>query len=209
MPDTTPYAQSSAHSLPHPSIRMTRTQVGVKLLSMPIILCVCFIFIVDMKLNAQSIQIIQYQMLELNYESMADWKQTRDLLCCNPSFHRRPRYDCAIMHIATAEGDGAMFARILTMFTCTAHVRIYPIALVQAYDVEIPDAEIPQKDQDLELFRVRARPREETELVSIHSFVRGALLVPDFDTEGDYFVFDVLDGDMFLRVKFTQAPSQD
>lgn len=92
-----------------------------------------------------------------------------------------------------------MFARILAMFTCTIADHTFPIALVHAYDTPIP--RIPKKDKDLGLFRVRASPRAKAEFVSIRTFIRGAVLVPDFSKEGDYFVFDLLDSDMFLRVR--------
>jgi hypothetical protein len=37
--------------------------------------------------------------------------------------------------------------------------------------------------------------------VDARSIIRGVLLVPTFEKEGDYFVFDVLDADFFLRTK--------
>ena len=39
------------------------------------------------------------------------------------------------------------------------------------------------------------------EFVDAHSIIRGVLLVPTFEKDDDYFVFDVLDADLFLHVK--------
>ena len=35
----------------------------------------------------------------------------------------------------------------------------------------------------------------------MRSIIRGAVLVPAFDKEGEYLVMDVLDADMFVRVR--------
>ena len=48
---------------------------------------------------------------------------------------------------------------------------------------------------------MRAQPRGSAEFVDARSIIRGVLLFPTFEKEGDYFVFDVLDADFFLRMK--------
>ena len=48
---------------------------------------------------------------------------------------------------------------------------------------------------------MRAQLRGSAKFVDARSIIRGVLLVPTFEKEGDYFVFDVLDGDLFLRMK--------
>jgi len=37
-------------------------------------------------------------------------------------------------------------------------------------------------------------------IIPLESIVRGALLVEDTNTPGDFFVVDTVDGDMFLRI---------
>ena len=75
----------------------------------------------------------------------------------------------------------------------------YPWAFIQPYDS--PIRELTDKEKALELLRVRAQPRGSAEFVDARSIIRGVLLVPTFEKEGDYFVFDVLDADLFLRVR--------
>ena len=48
---------------------------------------------------------------------------------------------------------------------------------------------------------MRAQPRGSAEFVDARSIIRGVVLVPTFEKDDDYFVFDVLDADLFLRVK--------
>lgn len=56
-------------------------------------------------------------------------------------------------------------------------------------------------DRDLRLNCLHARPAASSEFITLHSIIRGALLVPDFDNNGDYFLVDYIDTDMFLRVQ--------
>ncbi|KAG1785725.1 uncharacterized protein HD556DRAFT_1450479 [Suillus plorans] len=54
-------------------------------------------------------------------------------------------------------------------------------------------------DQELRLTRLRARPASLSEFITLHSIICGALLIPDFAHDGDYFLVDTVDTDMFLR----------
>jgi hypothetical protein len=75
----------------------------------------------------------------------------------------------------------------------------HPWAFIQPYDSPIRG--LTDKEKDLELYRVRAQSRGSAEFVDARSIIRGVLLVPTFEKEDDYFVFDVLDTDIFLRMK--------
>lgn len=75
----------------------------------------------------------------------------------------------------------------------------HPFALVQPLDA--PRGPLKRKDKLLRFNRVCAKPRKSSEIVSAHSIIRGAVLVPDFDTAGEFLVFDVLDTDMSRRLK--------
>ena len=46
-----------------------------------------------------------------------------------------------------------------------------------------------------------------SEFVPLQSIIRGALLVPDFNEEtiGEYIIVDIIDGNMFIRVKEMQG----
>lgn len=57
------------------------------------------------------------------------------------------------------------------------------------------------KDKDLRLIRVREKLRSQPEFIPARSIRRGAVLVNQGESYGEYYVFDILDGDMFLRVR--------
>jgi hypothetical protein len=85
------------------------------------------------------------------------------------------------------------------MFCCTIDGVRYPLALIQPYDV--PAGPRRFKDEVLHLYRPRQKLRSSVEFISIHSIVRGALLVNVPGSPKEAFVIDVVDGDMYLRVK--------
>jgi hypothetical protein len=59
-------------------------------------------------------------------------------------------------------------------------------------------------DRDLRFTRLRARPSASSEFITLHAVIRGALLVPDFERDGDFFLVDLVDPDMFLRARRQQ-----
>ena len=159
-------------------------------------------------------QIVEYRSFKVNYENLVTWKESTDILRCNPNFHHRPRYDCVLLSrpdVLELRSRGAagrrtipvsdepIFARLIYVFTCTFDGDEYPIALVQAYDA--PCGHISKVDRELGLVRRRARPRQEAEFVSLHSIIRGTVMIQDLECqEGDeYFLYNYLDADMFLR----------
>ncbi|KAJ7757236.1 hypothetical protein DFH07DRAFT_868144 [Mycena maculata] len=139
--------------------------------------------------------ITPFQFLKVHYESMSTWTSTADYLRCNPKFHGRPRYDCVL--IKTPQQP--IFAQIISLFSCVVEGKSHPFALVQPLDA--PSGPLKRKDKLLRFHRVRAKPRKSSEFISVHSIIRGAVLVPDFDKEGEFIVFDVLDTDASLRYK--------
>ena len=94
-----------------------------------------------------------------------------------------------------------MFAKLILLFTTTLKIDDinHPWAYVQPFDSPIRG--LTEKEKRLELYRLRAQPRGSAEFVDARSIIRGVLLVPTFEKEDDYFVFDVLDADLFLRMK--------
>lgn len=81
---------------------------------------------------------------------------------------------------------------------CQVDSKTFEVALVQPYDA--PLGTRPRKDSDLGLYRLRARPQRNSEFFMLDSIIRGAVLVPDFGKDGDYFVHDLIDTDIFLRM---------
>ncbi|KAL1661524.1 hypothetical protein GGF50DRAFT_60902 [Schizophyllum commune] len=149
-------------------------------------------FGVESRPNRSLIRPFKY--LQVEYSSQVDWRLTRDYLRCNPNFHHRPRYDCVLL-----SRPDPIFARLLYVFTCTFNGKDYPIALVQAYDA--PCGHVSKVDKELGLVRRRARPRQDAEFVSLHSIIRGTVMIQDLECqEGDeYLLYNYLDSDMFLR----------
>ena len=126
---------------------------------------------------------------------MSDWKWTADYLRCNPKFHDHPRYDFVLVKTT----DKPVFAQLLYVFSCTVENKSHPFALVLPLDA--PTGNAKRKDKLLRFRRVRAQARKNSEFISLHSIIRGAVLVSDSDKAGDFLVFDVLDGDTSLRLK--------
>lgn len=122
-----------------------------------------------------------------------------DLFRCSPNFYNREHRDCVVYQA----GNKHLFGRLLFVFTCTVGTAAYPIALIEPYDAPLDGAHLSittrKKDRDLSFYRVRTRKR--AAFISLDSIIRGALLVPDWEKEGDYLVHDLIDGDMFLRIK--------
>ena len=96
--------------------------------------------------------------------------------------------------------DSFIFGRLVFLFKCTVNSgEEFPLALVQPYDAGVGQRLL--KDKHLDFWRVRQRSHTTTELFSVHSIVRGALLFPDYSRPGDYLVVDTVDTDMFLRIQ--------
>lgn len=94
---------------------------------------------------------------------------------------------------------GAIFARLLFLFTITIQGATYPIALIHPYDAAIGARK--RKERDLDLYAIRAKPRSSAEFISARSIIRGVPLAPTFDSPDEYYVMDNIDPDMFLRME--------
>lgn len=77
----------------------------------------------------------------------------------------------------------------------------YHMALVLPFDV--PRAALNRgRDRDLRLTRVHPRARSASIFVDTNSIIRGALLAEDGSSnEGERFVVDFVDQDMWMRLK--------
>jgi hypothetical protein len=139
-------------------------------------------------------KIVEFQYLEVNYESMVDWKLTTDRLRCNKSFHGSERHD----HVIVQLEHGHFFAHLLHLFEVTVGTQSHALAYIKSYCR--PSGSIRRKDKDLGQYRVQLKAKQ-YEIISLESIVRGALLVPDPDNPEEYLVVDTIDGDMFLRMK--------
>ncbi|KAG2128339.1 uncharacterized protein EDB93DRAFT_1096048, partial [Suillus bovinus] len=150
-------------------------------------------------LHAEDV-VMEFQFLRIHYESLVDWRMHRDLLQCNPKFYGSPRYNCVLVNTA----DKPFFARLVYMFSCSIGGTDFPLALIHPYDVSIPSSR-RRRDNDLGLWRVQAKPRLSSEIISVQSIIHGVTLTSNPETPGDYFVIHTVDNDIFLLIKALQA----
>lgn len=134
-----------------------------------------------------------FQFLKVHYEHLGNWTSSADYLRCNPSFHGHPRYDGALVKTT----GGHIFVELIYMFSSTVEKKSHPFGLVLPLDTHA----IGRKDRLLRLHRLHAKPRKNAEFISAHSIIRGVLLAPDFDNYGEFFIVDIVDTDISLRLK--------
>ncbi|KAK0471581.1 hypothetical protein IW261DRAFT_1344360, partial [Armillaria novae-zelandiae] len=142
--------------------------------------------------------------LTVNYQSLVNFKNSTDLLCCSPSFYNHPRYDGVIINT----NRGAYIGRLVQLFECEYLEQRYPLALVHPFDITVTDGREHWKhqcDRDLGFYRVCACPRVYSQFVSIYAIIHGVLLVEDNSSDlsngHDHFVVDTVDSDIFFRMK--------
>ncbi|KAI0374197.1 hypothetical protein BV20DRAFT_1041702 [Pilatotrama ljubarskyi] len=132
--------------------------------------------------------ITEMRYARVDYSSTVTWKLATDHLRCNPTWHgNQGRWDHVIYNIDDATVG---FAQLLFIFIIVFNGVQYPTALVRSYDI-VSTTRRSRLDRDLGLCH----------FIPITSIIRGAFVVPDFETRGDYFVVDSVDGDMFLRLR--------
>jgi hypothetical protein len=122
-------------------------------------------------------------------------------------FHNHPRFDFVIVDA----GDGkSFFAQLLYMFGIFLEDRMCYMALILPLDEAIPRAESVPSDRNFRLTRVRSRRRSDAAFIDINSIVRGALLINSTDGEAsdEFIVFDMLDEDMWWRMKSIRLTSK-
>ncbi|KAJ7102054.1 hypothetical protein C8R44DRAFT_747072 [Mycena epipterygia] len=141
----------------------------------------------------QNNTLVPFQFLKVHYEHLGNWTSSADYLRCNPSFHGHSRYDGALFKTT----DGHIFVQLIYMFSCTVEKKSHPFGLVLPLDTRA----IGRKDRLLRFHRVHAKPRKNAEFISVHSIIRGVLLAPDFDNYGEFFIVDIVDTDISLRLK--------
>jgi hypothetical protein len=147
-------------------------------------------------------QIRKYRFLKVSYESKVNWELESDYLRCSPLFHNHPRYDCVVVKVSGGLGQPPkfIFAQLCFIFQCNVGTAKYHMALIQSYDA-LPGTTYRRRDNALRFHRVRSNPRGFSEFISVESIIRGALLVQAYGSAEEFLVVDVVDGDMWLRMK--------
>lgn len=112
-------------------------------------------------------------------------------------FHNHPRYDCVIIQTV----DKIIFGQLIYVFSCSIQGadELYPTALIHPFVT--PTGARRQSDSDFGLIQLRKAPPTSSEIFSVRSIIRGALVVEDSKRPGDVLVVDIIDADMFLRLK--------
>ena len=133
--------------------------------------------------------------MQVSYKSLVTWKYKTDYLYCSSNFHGQPRYDFII--VKTAEKP--FFAQLIFLFACTVDTTLHPLALILPFDA--PTGAPTALSQSLQLQKVCSKSRHKAEFISVKSIIRGCVIVTEPTKPEHGVVLDVLDTDMFLRVR--------
>ncbi|KAJ7278682.1 hypothetical protein C8J57DRAFT_1434112 [Mycena rebaudengoi] len=115
-------------------------------------------------------EVIPFHFLKVFFQSLVNWEDGSDYLRCSPIFYGHPRYDTAIVKTST----GTLVVKLIYIFTCRIDDKVHAFALVQPMDAGT--GQLTFKDKALGFYRVRAKPRQNSEFISVHSIVRGGPL---------------------------------
>jgi hypothetical protein len=153
--------------------------------------------------NSQSnvcLQIQEFRMLEVAYESQVHWFTEHDLLRASPNFHRKPRYDSVMVDTE----DGPAFAKLLFLFSLKGptHLGTLQLALIHYY-VPIPPQMCPNTDKVIGFRRFKLHDEVNSSIISLESVIRGIFMAPTspHNSDYEYFINDLIDGDIFIRMK--------
>ncbi|KAI0777095.1 hypothetical protein BC629DRAFT_1736243 [Irpex lacteus] len=141
-------------------------------------------------------QVLQYQLLRVDYESKVTWREVQDILRCSPSFHGATRHDAVIFN----HGNRTLFGELVYAFTYKFKGATCTLALIHPFDTSLQLSGARRIiDRDLGLCRLKERRRVDSIIVPLRAVTRGALVVVDASRPGNRLVIDTLDEDMFLR----------
>ena len=132
------------------------------------------------------------------YASVIDWNWKDNIIRANPNFHQHPRYDYALVQV---NGNECVFVQVLFIFSTRHLDRNLNLALVLPFDVPKLPAN-RSRDDALRLTRLCPRRQTETVVINVDTVIRGGLLAPDLASRGgEFLVVDVIDEDMWMRLK--------
>lgn len=157
-------------------------------------------------------KVTMYRFLKVQYVSLEDSQIATDFIRFYPSFHGRPRYECALVQVA----DGKfMIARILTVFDVVHNTKKIQYALVLPMDAANRRGAIyrpnNQRCSNLKFKQLRSRELKESMLISTSYIIRGAFMVQDWGARGvddQFIVMDYVDPDFFLRMRLHSLGEQ-
>lgn len=120
---------------------------------------------------------------------MEDWRQSRDILCCNPDFHGHPRFDFIALNT-----NPISFARLLFIFTST-------VSKKQEYDLALVRMLVPSSLKSVEWEGMQAFQEKAIQFISLEYVIQGCHFIPFFSQSKKkiYFLNDLIDSDAFIR----------
>ncbi|KDQ16697.1 hypothetical protein BOTBODRAFT_97965, partial [Botryobasidium botryosum FD-172 SS1] len=130
-----------------------------------------------------------FNLLRVNFTSLDDWQPDRDVLRCNQTAYGTERADCVQVKTTL----GVEYFRLQLMFTCIAFGREWEVAWVTPFS-SVQAADISPIGME------QVKEEKKTQFILIENIIRGAYISPDFGQEGLFFVNDLMDYDMFLRL---------
>ncbi|KAH6885699.1 hypothetical protein BKA70DRAFT_1236963 [Coprinopsis sp. MPI-PUGE-AT-0042] len=147
-----------------------------------------------------------YRYAKVNYASLEDASVATDFLRMNPDFHDRERYDACLIDVGGGQQVCAQMVTIIGLMVAGKEVLL---AVLIPYDEKLTEATGSKtrakirRDEAFGFIRIRERSRSKPAVVFADSIIRGALLVQDFSETNvkDFLVVDVVDADMWLRMK--------
>jgi Trp operon repressor len=140
--------------------------------------------------------VYESSLLKIQYESFEDWRLHRDLLRCNPCVYGKERRDCVLVNTQS----GVAIARLLMLLECSISASSHPLQLAVIVYFDLVRRALSPLERALGFRRLRQRPRQSAEIISVSSITRGALMVPTLGSQtGDFLANDLVDSDMYLR----------
>lgn len=124
-----------------------------------------------------------------------DFQPARDLIRCHPFFHKSIRFDPVLVQTADS---GLSVARLHMVFELRAFGRTWAIARVSHFRRRI-------RSSASRIDQARVQEESKGSFILVSSIVRAVHLIPhwsmDGPMDGEFFVNDLIDPDMFLRLQ--------
>lgn len=130
-----------------------------------------------------------FKCLYVTFQSMEDWRLSKDILRCNPIFHRHPRFNFVAINT-----NPISFAQLLFIFTCKdSRGWQCDLALVQML---VPSALKLTWWEGMQAFE-----EDDVQFICLKYIIRGCHFIPFFSQSRKkiYFLNDLVDNDTFVR----------
>jgi hypothetical protein len=129
--------------------------------------------------------------MDINYFSMDNGIEHRDIIRCRPTFHRRVRFDTVLVQTP----DGYRPARLHLIFEAVAYGKQWQVARVTYF------TRIPPSEMDKIIAMNRYQEEIEGEFIFLGTIIRSCYLTPISSSPGYYYLNNLAAGctDLYLR----------